>query len=247
MMKQAAFQCIVIVMLWSSAVWGYAEGVTPTKGALFETTPGGGWTSGFSAALSRREFEASSEVLDVDIFRAVARVGMCPVGPLYGFLEAGWGKAELPPDRESDGGFAWAVGANLALWDHVLRRSPVLGKTRVFGVAMRLRHEGMESEVEAQDFSWQETRLSPIVRYTVNRAADGAWLPYTPAMVSVYGGICYSELKGDFDHASVSGHHDFGFVTGVDSKHVDGWIIGVSGTFFNQRDRIVGVDLRYHF
>ncbi len=223
-----------------------AEGILVTDGAIVETTVGQGWTAGARIDLARREFLSQGEILDVDILRTTARFGVCLVAPIHAFVEAGWSKAELP-QNEGEGGFSWTYGVDIAVWEHVLRRSPVLGKTQSLGLNVTVSQQSTESNLRDADFSWDETRITPVVRYTANRLQSGNWLPHNPAQVSFFCGVSYSDLSGDFGEVEFEGNRDFGFVAGADWMFMDSWIVGISGTFFGDNDRTVGADVRWNF
>jgi hypothetical protein len=223
-----------------------AEGILVTDGALIESSVGQGWTAGARLDLARREFVSQGDILDVDVLRTTAQFGISLVPPVHAFVEAGWSKAELP-QNEGEGGFSWTYGVDVALWQHVLQRSPVLGNTRTLGLNITAARQSTESNLRDADFSWEETRITPTVRYTVNRMQGDDWLPYGPAFTSVFGGLCYSDLKGDLGESEFEGNRDFGFVIGADMMIFDSWIFGISGTFFGDNDRTVGAGVRCNF
>ncbi len=224
----------------------YAEGILVTDGALVESTVGQGWTAGVRLDMARREFLSEGDILDVDVLRRTAQFGVSLIAPIHVFVEAGWSEAELP-QNEGEGGFTWACGVDLAIWEHILQRSPVLGKTRTLGLSLTVAHESTESNLRDDDFSWQETRVTPTLRYTASRIQSNNWLPYRPAQTSVFGGVSYSNLKGDLGDAEFEGNRDFGFVIGTDLMFLDSWIVGISGTFFGDNDRTVGAGVRWNF
>jgi hypothetical protein len=223
-----------------------AEGITTTTGALITSAPGQGWTAGLRTELGRREFVSGDDALDVDILRTTASFGLRLLPPVHLFVEAGWSKAELPRE-EGEGGYSYAYGVDIAVWEHVLQHSPVLGKTRVLGLSLRAARQSLESNMGDRDFSWEETLVVPTVRYTANRVGGAVWIPYAPSYVSSYLGACYSDIDGDLGTANIEGNRDFGLVLGVDCKLFDSWILGLSGTFFGDNDRTVGAEIRCNF
>lgn len=224
----------------------FAEGILVTDGALVESTVGQGWTAGLRLDLARREFLSEGDILDVDVLRRTAQFGVCLVAPIHVFVEAGWSQAELP-QNEGEGGFTWAYGVDVAIWEHVLQRSPVLGKTRTLGLSLTVARQLTESNLRDDEFSWEETRVTPTVRYTANAIQGNNLLPYRPAQTSVFGGVSYSDLKGDLGDVAFEGNRDFGFVIGADLMFLDSWIVGISGTFFGENDRTVGAGVRWNF
>jgi len=230
----------VFIALVSSA---YCDGVLTTEGALFESAPGQGCTAGARLEMGRREFVSGGDLLDVDILRTTAKLGRRVIGPLYGFVEAGWCRAALPRN-DGEGGFTWALGVDVAVWEHVLTRSPVLGKTSTLGLSVTASHQSMESNFGDVDFAWDETLVTPMVRFTSNRMGEPHWRPHTPTDVSVFSGVSYSDVDGDFGPSNIKGNRDFGLVVGADLKFLDSWIVEVSGTFFGDSDHTVGAGVR---
>ncbi len=223
-----------------------AEGILVTDGALIESTVGQGWTAGVRADLARREFVSDGDILDVDLLRTTAQFGLTLISPIHFFVEAGWSKAELP-QSEGEGGFSWTYGVDVAVWQHILRQSPVLGKTHTLGLNVRAARESTESNLRDADFSWEETRVTPTVRYTASHIRGNSRLPYGPAYTSFFSGVCYSDVEGDFGDAEFEGNRDFGFVVGADWMFFDSWIFGISGTFYGDNDRTVGAGVRCNF
>ncbi len=224
----------------------HAEGILVTDGALVESSVGQGWTAGARLDLARREFVSEGAILDVDVLRTTAQFGLCLIAPVHAFIEAGWSKAELP-QNEGEGGFSWAYGVDVAIWEHILQRSPVFGKTRTLGLSLTASRQSTESNLRDAELSWEETRITPKVRYTASKMQGDNWLPYRPAQTSVFGGISYSDLKGDLGDAEFEGNRDFGLVIGADLMFMDSCIVEISGTFFGDNDRTVGAGVRWNF
>lgn len=223
-----------------------AEGILVTDGALIESRIGQGWTAGARIDLARREFISEGDILDVDVLRTTAQFGLTLIRPVHFFVDAGWSKAELP-QNEGEGGFSWTYGVDVAIWQHILQQSPVLGKTRTLGLSLKAERQSTESNLRDADFSWDETRITPTVRYTASQIHGNSWLPYGPAYTSFFGGVCYSDVEGDFGEVEFEGNRDFGFVIGADMMFFDSWIMGISGTFYGDNDRTVGAGVRCNF
>jgi hypothetical protein len=245
-MRQTTYSGILLGVFLAMAGDVLAEGILNTEGALFQSESAQGWTAGVRVDIARRELISEGEILDVELLRTTARFGVRVIPPVHCFVEGGWSKASLPQD-EGEGGLTFTYGVDVAIWEHVLEQSPVLGNVSSLSLILTASRQSVESNIGSRDFSWDETVVSPTVRYTVNHMGDSRWVPCRPAHVSIYAGLAYSDLDGTLGDEAVMGNRDFGFVAGVDWKFFDSWIIGFSGTFFGDNDRTVGVGARWNF
>ena len=275
---------------WALAGWAQAGEMQPTSRALIELDRAPGWNLGAQLRAGRRRLEVEEDRLALDIRQFTVRIGVRPLPILHTWGELGAGQAErrgrdLGPvengghgewryaeDDKGSAGLVWGVGAGLAMFEYVLRSSPVFGNQESLALDVLTTYRVSESDLPplrrfrfdsvAADFvsdpvagdtgedltlRWKDTRLAALFTYRLNRYGEVTWRGYEPTGYAIWGGPLYTRTTGSYGNQSISETHDFGVWLGFDVRFPSNWLAQVSLQWMNDDDREVLLSVNRYF
>jgi hypothetical protein len=213
---------------------------------------------------SDREMRFENRVTAVEFSHITAGVGLDILPSLALYAEAGTAGMQVGV-IESTGGFEWGIGARAALWDTVIDGTPVVPRRHAIRLEVDVAYREASMKIDgvyfgqitgtlAADlantddyFKWSELTISPLIRYTHNRATESVWNRRHPTGISAYIGPIYSDW--DIDHAPLKGkgYHDMGMRLGADMRIANGWLIQLDAILFDGSDRHYTIGMGYYF
>ena len=252
-------------LMWAS--WWVPPG-TAAAGEMGPTTQplvrleGDGWNLGGRLEMGRRSLRTGEELLKLDTRSLVFRAGARPLPFLHVWGQAGVAEADRL-DADGSAGLAWAVGAGAALFEYVIKESPVVGVQESIGLELHAFYRVSTSDLppvvaeteadaasglqEDLELTWKDARVLPLFVYRVNRLGTALWRPYEPTGYLLRGGPVYARTTGDYGDASLREDGDFGAVLGFDVRFDSGWMGRVEMTWFGGSDRELALGVHRYF
>jgi hypothetical protein len=224
----------------------------------------GGWFVALDYEHSDREVNFDRRVTPIELSRLTAAVGV----ELLPFLtlRAQAGTVETTVGLiESSGGFEWGVGVRAALWDFIIDGTPVVPRRHAVRIEVDVDYRDASMEIDGVYFGpilgdpalplahtddylkWTELTITPLIRYTHNRATESVWNHRYPTGVSVYVGPHYSDWELEHDPIEGDGNSDFGMRLGADLRGDNGWLLQLEATLYGGTDDSYSIGMGYYF
>jgi len=237
----------VFLVCIGAKIFAEANISVPSQSLITLDTPSG-WSVGFRGQMGAREFKAGDDVWSMETIHAVGRLGYSFLPFLHGLAELGWCRVERTDDdpEKGESGLEWAVGLKANLIEHVISRSPVLGKQKVAGLGIDVGYRHCESNFD-EDFDWSDFTVAPCISYTVERKGDIIWHPYEPTGGRISAGLIFSQVDGDYGNENLEGNRNFGFLVGADMLSTSGWVAQMRVISYGAGDGGVSLGVMYHF
>ena len=279
---------MAVWLVWTVGSWGGE--MQPTAGALIELDRTPGWNLGPNLLIGQRAYEVGDEALSVDLRNITVRLGFRPMTALHVWGEMGVGQADrrgrmtdpisgdatgdqrLEEDGNGSAGLVWAVGGGLAVFEYVLRTSPMFGHQESLALDLMASYRVSESDLPplrvlrfdaaAEDFvpdpaveraaddatlRWKDTRVAALFAYRLDRQADVSWRGYEPTGYALWGGPVYARTTGSYARRSLREAHDFGAWFGFDVRFPSGWLGQVGLQWMNDNDREIALSVLRYF
>ncbi len=222
-----------------------------------------GWSLLLAYEHSDREVNFNSRVSAIELSRLTANIGV-DVLPFLS-LSATAGTVDTQVGMvESSGGFEWGVGARAALWDFIIDGTPVIPRRHTVRVEVDVAYRDASMELDGVYFGphgdptialahtddylkWTELTVTPLVRYTHNRATESVWNHRVPTGISVCVGPHYSDWELDHAPLEGEGNHDFGMLLGADLRTQSGWLVQLGAILYGGTDDSYSLGMGYYF
>jgi hypothetical protein len=224
----------------------------------------GGWFVSLAYGHADREVNFDNRVTPIKLSRLTAEVGVDILPFLTLHATAGTIDTEVGL-IESSGGFEWGVGARAALWDFIIEGTPVVPRRHAVRIEVDVDYRDASMQIEGVYFGpitaelpnplanadgylkWTELTISPLIRYTHNRATDGIWNHRHPTGISAYIGPHYTDWEIDHDPLEGEGNSDFGMRLGADMRMANGWLIQLDAILYGGTDDSYTIGMGYYF
>ncbi|MBL7076196.1 MAG: hypothetical protein ISS31_01880 [Kiritimatiellae bacterium] len=255
-----AFVFAILTLVAATAMAGSMAG--PEEG-LVTLEEAEGWFVSVAYGQSDRELRFDNRVTPVELSRITAATGVDVLPFLTLRAEAGSAGMEVGL-IESSSGFEWGIGARAALWDFIIEGTPALPRRHAVRVEVDVAYREASMKLEGVYFGttadpasalantdeylkWSELTVSPLIRYTHNRATESVWNRRMPTGVSAYIGPYYSDW--DIDHAPLAGkgNNDFGMRLGADLRIANGWLVQLDAVLYDGTDDSYSIGMGYYF
>lgn len=170
----------------------------------------------------------------------------------------------IETDADGDPGPAWGLGGGVVVLRKTLKDSPVLGRLEWVELEVQASHReansdlppvarrywdadagrhlpgaetGESAEASSREFTWRDSRITPMLIYRRDRTAEGGLAPFALTGYAVRGGISWFRTRMEYPGRSDREDHGFGVEVGADFRLRSGWVCRLEGLFLESSQR----------
>ncbi len=262
--KFARLSLFLMLPALLAALPAYAGDMAGPEAGLVTLKRADGWFVALDYEHADREVTFDTRVTPIELSRVTAAAGVDILPFLTLRAEAGTVGTQVGL-VESSGGFEWGIGARAALWDFIIAGTPVMPRRHAVRLEVDIDYRDASMQIDGVYFGpiagdpslplahtddylkWTELTITPLIRYTHNRATESVWNHRYPTGVSAYIGPHYTDWE--IEHAPMEGEgtHDFGMRLGADLRAPNGWLLQLEATLYGGTDDSYSIGMGYYF
>jgi len=223
-----------------------------------------GWSVSLAYRHADREVNVDNRITPIELSHVSAAAGVDILPFLTLRAEAGTVETQVGL-IESGGGFEWGIGARAALWDFIVQGTPVKPRRHAVRLEVDVAYHDASLKIDGVYFGpiptdlagalastddylkWNELTVTPLIRYTHNRATEAVWNHRHPTGISAYVGPHYSDWEIDHAPLEGEGNQDFGMRLGADMRMANGWLVQFDAILYGGTDDSYSLGMGYTF
>ena len=217
---------VVLGCLYASAsgLSAYGQRFEPGSPALFQGSTRIGWGAGLFGGWDRRRFSDGEDSLRLDLQRIRVRFSVDALPGTDLWVEGGATECQVS-DLTKDWGTEWALGADLYVFEHPIRSSPVTGRREWIGLNLTGSTRRTRVDYDDTDLQWREWRMGAVARYGRKEDPETALRLFSTMGQSFRVGLVRSRVRGEYGPDRLRQSSRLGFLLGADVLWPSDWVM----------------------